>query len=536
MNDVYVRDRRPEPAGATTVPADDKGPPRTRGTWMAAALLACGIGGSAFAQPVTVNIALPPHAEPIIAPLLDTARAAANGAVNFESQPVGSLAALRELCRPPTVAGPRIVFTTRAMPYRMASSCETLTEGNLAAVELGRDAIVLAVRAGSGPSNLETSHIYHALARDTAAGDEFRRNVSIRWSDVDPSLPPQDIRFQIPPRTDHRRHVFDTLVMEGGCRSEDLIKGIFDASQRTARCTTIRIDRIREVAREHAVRSLLEAPMGTIGVLSYQDVAGSDGKLVAVALNDVIPTPSTIQEGTYPFASSYWLYTHHHSALNARMPRLGQEVARVLALAQSEAMIGPLGILTTAGLVPLPPDEREAQRAALAAHDAPYDLNWLAGWAVSIASHTWGALNYAVSDLRASTERDSVDLPKLMDTAGYKLAGFESSIGLIPGASMTFKIAREMSESDRDYLERELYKDSRARRSIRSALQRRLIQSIIDISESDGFQVTKVDVTLLPLPKVDLTISPQGSGSGSDSTTILRAIERLQERLPEVWR
>jgi hypothetical protein len=152
-----------------------------------------------------------------------------------------------------------------------------------------------------------------------------------------------------------------------------------------------------------------------------------------------------------------------------------------------------------------------------------------------LVSNTWSALNFAVSDMRSKSEPDPVDLAKMMDTAGYKLAEFESSVGLIPGASMLFKISREMSESDRDFLEHELYKDSRARKSLRSAVQRRLIQAIIDISESDGFQVSKVEVTLLPLPKVDLTISPKGSG-GSDTTAVLRAIERLQERLPEALR
>ncbi len=488
-----------------------------------------------MASEITIGVSMPPQLEPVVQALFEAELHAAIGPIQFDVQHNGSLNALRQICQPPTGGEPRVVFTTRPMPVSMSKACKTMIAGTLNGVELGREAIVLAVRADTAMNGLATRDVYHALARDTAAGDEFRRNVAIRWSDVGSSLPQQDIRFQLPPRSDHRRYLFDTLVMEGGCRSEDLIKGIFEASQRTARCTTIRIDRVREIARDHAVRSLLEAPAGTIGVLSYYDVAESDGKLVALALNGVTPTPLTIQEGTYPFASSHWMYALRGPDPVTKSLDQDREIAYLINLAESEQMIGPNGRLTRGNLIPLPADERDLQRSTQAALEEPYGLNWAMGWMTSVVTNTWSAVTYAASDLRSKSEPDPVDLAKLMDTAGYKLAEFESSVGLIPGASMLFKISREMSESDRDFLERELYKDSRARKSLRSAVQRRLIQAIIDISESDGFQVSKVDVTLLPLPKVDLTISPKGSG-GSDSTAVLRAIERLQERLPEVLR
>lgn len=488
-----------------------------------------------MARPLMIRISMPAQLEPVVQVLFQAERHVTGGQVAFLVQHTDSLKALRQICQPPNGSEPRIVFTTRPMPVSMSKACKTMTAGTLNAVELGREAIVLAVRAESTITSLATKDVYHALARDIAAGDEFRRNVSIRWSDVSSRLPQQDIRFQLPPRTDHRRHLFDALIMEGGCRSDDLVKSIFEASQRTARCTTIRIDRVREIARDHAVRTLLEAPAGTIGVLDYHDVVESEGKLVALTLNGVAPTPLAIQEGTYPFASSHWMY-----ALRGPDPATGsldqdREIAHLIAVAESEDMIGPSGRLTRGHLIPLPLDEREVQRNTQAALEEPFGLNWAVGWVGGLVSNTWSALNFAFSDMRSKSEPDPVDLAKMMDTAGYKLAEFESSVGLIPGASMLFKISREMSESDRDFLEHELYKDSRARKSLRSAVQRRLIQAIIDISESDGFQVSKVEVTLLPLPKVDLTISPKGSG-GSDTTAVLRAIERLQERLPEALR
>jgi phosphate transport system substrate-binding protein len=419
------------------------------------------------------------------------------------------------------------------MSSARAKDCPMLARGELTSIQLGRDAIVLAMRADSQPLLLNTYDIYRAIARDVPAGDEFRRNVAIRWSDIDPALPQKDIRFQLPPAHDHRRHIFDTLILEGGCRKEGQVKGIYEASLRTARCVTTRMDRVREIAREHAIRSLLDAPPGTIGVLSYQELEENADKLVAIPLDGVMPTDLTIQEGTYSFATSKWLFAQRGPTAVGADSRVQDEITRLTMLARSEAMIGPNGAIIRTGLVPLAADEREGQRAALADAEHPIDLAWFANWVFSATASTWNMASYAVGDMRASEPKNAVDLAKLMDIAGYKLAEFESSIGLIPSAAMTFKITREMSESDRDYLERELYKDSRQRRGIRSALQRWLIRTIIDISDSDDYQVSKVEVKLLPLPAVNLRVTPQGYGSGSDAATVLRAIERLQDRLPE---
>ena len=485
-------------------------------------------------SPPTVVIAMSPHAEPVLGEMIDLKQSEAPRDLRFDLQLISSHDALHRLCRGGQ-DDPRVALTTRGLPVVLAKDCAPLARGELVGIELGRDPIILAVRSEARSIALTPNQIYQALARDVPAGDEFRRNVAIRWSDIDRSLPPMDIRFQLPPGIDPRRHIFNGLVLEDGCRTEGHIKSIYEANQRTARCVTTRVDRVREIARDHAVRALLDAPVGTIGVIGLNDLMESDGKLVAVALNGVIPTRASIQEGSYGFAASQWLFIRRDSAEARADPRIDREMARLVQVARSEEMIGPRGKLMMTGLVPLADDEREAQRATLTANEQGYDLAWFAGWVTSAFTSTWSLFGQTVSDLRAPQPVNKVDLAKLMDTAGYKLAEIESNVGLIPGAGMVFKITREMSEADRDFLERELYKDARARPDLRSALQRRLIRAIVEISESDGYQVSKVEVTLLPLPSVKLSITPSGGG-GSDTATVLRAIERLEERLSEAMR
>ena len=60
--------------------------------------------------------------------------------------------------------------------------------------------------------------------------------------------------------------------------------------------------------------------------------------------------------------------------------------------------------------------------------------------------------------------------------------------------------------------------DSLARPGAIAATQRRIIRSIVDARDVDGFEVSKVEVDFLPLPKVSLTVTPSsGARPGTRS-------------------
>ena len=219
-----------------------------------------------------------------------------------------SLDAFMAFCPLIATRGPDILLSSRRIFPDTAANCARNDAQPLAEIELGRGALVLAVRKGSALSQLTSRQVYLALARDVPYRDEFHRNASIRWSDIDRSLPAQDIRFQLPPRKSGDRVAFDFLVLEAGCRTEPMVKLIFSAQSRTARCVTTRIDRVREVAREQALQELLEAPEGSVGLVGFSDVVRSGGALVALALDGVEPTAETIVDGSYNLSGSIWLY------------------------------------------------------------------------------------------------------------------------------------------------------------------------------------------------------------------------------------
>ncbi len=481
-----------------------------------------------------IRIAVSDHGRSLFNIVVEAIKATAPPGMQHVTTSGSPMTVTREFCQNVNGTGPDIVLTTRRLPSSVLADCENNGVGAPAAVELGRAALVLATRPGGKLTGLTARQVYLALARDVPDRGEFHRNTSVRWSDIDRSLPQQDIRFQLPPQEYGGRALFDSLVLEGGCRGDKFVRSIFDAGQRVARCISTRIDRVREIPRDNAVRALIDAPVGTIGVLSQTDIADSDGKLVALMLDGVTPTPETIFNGSYEFTTSFWLYAKRTQDNPTRPPGTGHEVQRIVQLVQNDQLTGPNGALARLGMIPLPEEDRAAQRAELAEDSGGYGLtgalDWVSDSITGTISGTWNLIGSAFTDVWAPPANSSIEFTDLMELAGYKLKELSSSIGLIPSASMTFGIAREMSDSDREYIERALSRDARQRTGLKSRIQRSIIHTVIDASDNETFQVNKVEINFLPLPYVQLTITPKGGdGEASAEAAIMsRLLERLQ--------
>jgi hypothetical protein len=126
------------------------------------------------------------------------------------------------------------------------------------------------------------------------------------------------------------------------------------------------------------------------------------------------------------------------------------------------------------------------------------------------------------------------DLAFLMDIAGYKIKEIESSVGIIPDISVTFGLARELSESDRAYLERHLEQHARRYPGLIGMFNRTIVRAVADASELGKYEVDKVEVVVLPLPKVKLALAPSAAPLSYEAGRIMRGIDRLNARLIEL--
>ncbi|WP_431285183.1 hypothetical protein ACQW02_10460 [Humitalea sp. 24SJ18S-53] len=123
------------------------------------------------------------------------------------------------------------------------------------------------------------------------------------------------------------------------------------------------------------------------------------------------------------------------------------------------------------------------------------------------------------------------DFAWLMDIAGFKLKEIESSVGIIPTLGLTFGQARELTEADRDYVERQLERHARLHGGPLAVVQRTIVRAVLDASELGSFSVDKVEVDFFPLPSVKFVLAPSDAPLGIESARIMRAIDRLNARI-----
>lgn len=137
----------------------------------------------------------------------------------------------------------------------------------------------------------------------------------------------------------------------------------------------------------------------------------------------------------------------------------------------------------------------------------------------------------SASDTARRHSRARDDFAWLMDVAGYKLKEIESAVSLFPSLSLTFGHARELTEADRDYVERQLERHARRNPGPLQAMQRAIVRAVLDAGEIGGFSVEKVEIDLFPLPKLKFVLAPADAPVGIDAARILRSIDRLNQRL-----
>ncbi len=196
-------------------------------------------------------------------------------------------------------------------------------------------------------------------------------------------------------------------------------------------------------------------------------------------------------------------------------------ITPLVAGAQTAPSTGAPRVVVPAPLQDLPSDDDVMARAERLWSGIMDSLGFSFGAGSSFAQrHSFAAQQQA---------RD--DFAWLMDIAGYKLKEIESSVALLPHLSLTFGQARELTDSDREYVERMLERHSRRNPGPISAMQRTIVRGIMDAGELGGFSVDKVEVTLFPLPQVRFALSPADAPLGQEASRIMRAIDRLNHRV-----
>lgn len=111
-----------------------------------------------------------------------------------------------------------------------------------------------------------------------------------------------------------------------------------------------------------------------------------------------------------------------------------------------------------------------------------------------------------------------------LSDAGYELTEISTSVGIIPDVKMTFQIVRQMSEADRNALERKLEIDDMKVSGVMAAIQRRIVRTLLEVSDVNDMRVGKLVIGILPLPSAEFTIEPQDAPLSEEHDALYRAI------------
>jgi phosphate transport system substrate-binding protein len=206
-------------------------------------------------------------------------------------------------------------------------------------VRFGYDGIVFASDINGAAFNLTAKDIYLALTASSTA---------TKWSDVNASLPDQEILVMIPGTKHGTREVFDVKVLEEGCKQ---VLGVekLDDDQKKA-CIEVRTDgKAVDVDGDYTeTLARLAADNKAVGVFGLSFYENNMDKLQVATIGGVVPSVETISAGDYPISRPLFFYVKmQHLDI---IPGLKEYVQFFL----SDQMAGPDGALVEYGLVPDP--------------------------------------------------------------------------------------------------------------------------------------------------------------------------------------
>lgn len=265
----------------------------------------------------------------------------------------GSSGGLRQFCQGVGANTIDIANASREIRPAEIEACKAAGVNQIIEVKIGYDGIVFASRIDAGDFKLEPKHVFLAQAEKVPQNGKLVANPYTRWSQIDKSLPDQEIVLAIPGSNHGTREVYEEKVVNPGCQTFDEIKKL-DKEAAAAQCLAMRTDgRIIEVAGDYTeTLARLQAQKDAVGVFGLSFYEANRDRIKVATVSGVVPTLETILEGKYPVSRPLFFYVKgEHIGV---IPGL-QEFASYFI---SDAVSGAESPLEAAGLIPLSDKER----------------------------------------------------------------------------------------------------------------------------------------------------------------------------------
>lgn len=258
----------------------------------------------------------------------------------------GSGGGLRQFCQGVGENTIDIANASRAIRSGEVANCNANGVNDILEVMFGYDGIVFASRIDREEFALTPEHVFKAAAAQILQDGQLVDNPYTRWSEIDSSLPDQEIVLVIPASNHGTREVFEEKVIHPGCESVAEVEG--DA------CNNLRGDgRIVEIAGDYTeTLARLDAQADAVGVFGLSFYDQNRDRLQVATVNGVTPSLETIGSGEYPVSRPLFFYVkgEHLDVI----PGLAEYTEFFL----NEMVSGYGSPLEDAGLIPMDEEER----------------------------------------------------------------------------------------------------------------------------------------------------------------------------------
>ena len=249
--------------------------------------------------------------------------------------------------------------------------CKSNGVNDIMEVRFGYDGIVFASDVNGPDFALEPADLYNAVAAKVVKDGALVDNTYAKWSDLNAALPAQDILVLSPGTKHGTREVFDTKVIEAGCKETgalDLYLAVAegkDDKEKEANakkaCHELRTDgKSVDIDGDYTeTLARLDADKNAVGVFGLSFYENNTDKLKVATMSGVVPSTESIAKGEYPVSRPLYFYVK--KAHIGVIPGLKEYIEFFV----SNDMAGPDGPLAAYGLVSDP--ELAATQAAVAA-------------------------------------------------------------------------------------------------------------------------------------------------------------------------
>jgi len=251
---------------------------------------------------------------------------------------------------------PSINDASRRITQSEVDFCATNGVKNITEMVIGYDGIVMANAKGGPKYALTREQIFKALAKTVPVNGKLVPNPYKKWSDVDPSLPKEDIVVFGPASNHGTRDALVELDMDEACEKFPEIKSL-DAAAKKVACDAVREDGAYiEVSENYTVtlQKLLTQPHA-VGVLTYSYLDQNGDKIQGATVDGKVATYDNIANGVYPLSRPLFFYVKKDHV--GKIPGIKEYIAEFT----SEKAWSKDGYLAEKGLIAMPDAQRKAE-------------------------------------------------------------------------------------------------------------------------------------------------------------------------------